>query len=95
MGITHMSDWHLWSTSGSHDREGDHVTFVACLSGIVRDGATDEVLGVSHALQGSGRTVGVISHVEELKHALLTGISVTSRDHESTMDVSHLGDNDG
>ena len=95
MGITHMSDWHLWSTFGSHDLEGDHVTFGACLSGIVRDRATDVVLGVSDGLQGSGRTVGVTSHVEELQHALLTGISVASRDHESTMDVFHPGGNDG
>ena len=48
----------------------------------------------SYDLEG-GRTVGVISHVEELKRALPTGISVVSRDHESTMDVSHPGGNDG
>ena len=95
MGITQMSDWHLWSTFESHDREGDHVTFVACLSGIVRDRATDGVLGVSDGLQGSSRMVGVISRFEELKHALLTGNSVASHHHEPTMDVSYLAGNDG
>lgn len=47
----------------------------------------------SYDLEG-GRTVGVISHVEELKRALPTGISVTPGDHDSTVDVPYPGGDD-
>jgi len=49
------------------------------------------VLGVLDGLQGGGRSVGVISHVEELKRSLPTGITVVPSDHGSTVTTSYPG----
>ena len=51
----------------------------------------DTVLGVLDGLQGGGRSVGVISHVEELKRSLPTGITVVPSDHGSTVTTSYPG----
>ncbi len=55
----------------------------------------DTVLGVLDGLQGGGRSVGVISHVEELKRSLPTGITVVPSDHGSTVTPCYPGGVDG
>ena len=48
--------------------------------GSLSDGALDQVMGVLHGLGKNGRTVGVVSHVSEMKQMISERISVIPRD---------------
>ena len=47
--------------------------------GSLSDGALDQVMGVLHGLGKNGRTVGVVSHVSEMKQMISERISVIPR----------------
>ena len=52
--------------------------------GSLDSGTLDQVMSVLHQLHASGRAVGVVSHVEEMKQQIADRIEVTKREDASS-----------
>ena len=74
--LVHTSDWHLGHALHDLPRTYEHARFLAWL---LDADSLDLALSALDAIQASGRTVGLISHIDGLAERIGVRVDVTPR----------------